>query len=76
MVGIINIKPPIVGVPDFLWWFSTYTFILWPALIFFNKGIKIKPKAVAKRKPIIKANNDFVKVSILYNHFLFIVIIS
>ena len=65
IVGIINIIPPIVGVPALLLCASTYTFILCPAFIFFNNGIKNAPNTVDIIKPIINANKDLVSVSII-----------
>ena len=66
IVGIININPPIVGVPSF---FKCRLLIVrlttCPTLILFNIGIINKPAIIAKTKPKVKPRIDFAKINII-----------
>ena len=72
IVGIINISPPIVGVPSFCECDSAKnTLTLCFIFIFFKIGININPNITVVINPIIIANIAFAKINILSPCFYF-----
>ena len=70
-VGIIKIRPPIVGVPSFFLCDSpTNILIFCPTRNFFKQGTKNSPKAADTKKPNIIAKTAFVNSNIFVTPFL------
>ena len=63
MVGTINIKPPIVGVPSFPLCLDKKTLTVCFIFIFLSSGIKTTPNIIDNINPIINASTAFAKIN-------------